>query len=184
MLNTVPSKLLTSPDDIEVVTVEILTSKTCKICLLYNPPNSGTDYQEHLLSYVSLLTKEDDPIVFMGDFNTPDVVWSTISTNSQFSSKICDLIFQYNYTQIVEYSTHVQGNILDLIITNCDENISSPQIHTEDNPLLKSDHYPVTFNLNLLHNCNATTVSDSINLYDYSKADFDSVNEYSLFSLL
>ena len=84
--------------------------------------------------------KEDDPIVFMGDFNTPDVVWSTLSANSQFSPKICDLIFQYNYTQVVEYSTHVQGNILDLIITNCDENISSPQIHTEDNPLLKSDH--------------------------------------------
>ena len=122
--------------------------------------------------------KEDDPIVFMGDFNTPDVVWSTLSANSQFSSKICDLIFQHNYTQIVEYSTHVQGNILDLIITNCDENISSPQIHTEDNPLLKSDHYAITFNLNLLHNCNATTVSDSINLYDYCKADFDSINEY------
>ena len=28
----IPSKLLTSPDDIEVVTVEILTSKPCKIC--------------------------------------------------------------------------------------------------------------------------------------------------------
>ena len=68
--------------------------------------------------------KEDDPIVFMGDFNTPDAVWSTLSSaNSQFSS---DLIFQHNYTQIVEYSTHVQGNILDLIITNCNENVSSP----------------------------------------------------------
>ena len=27
-------------------------------------------------------------------------------------------------------------------------------------------------------NCNVTTVCDSINLYDYSKADFDSINEY------
>ena len=54
---SIPSKLLTSPDDIEVVTVEILTSKPCKICLLYNPPNSGTDYQEHLLSCASLLRR-------------------------------------------------------------------------------------------------------------------------------
>ena len=53
----IPIKLLTSPDDNEVVTVEILTSKPCKICLLYNPPNSGTDYQEDLLSYVSHLMK-------------------------------------------------------------------------------------------------------------------------------
>jgi len=66
--------LLTTPDDIEVVTVEILTAEPCKICVLYNPPNSGTDYQEHLLLYVSLLMKEEDPVVIMGDFNTPDVV--------------------------------------------------------------------------------------------------------------
>ena len=106
------SLLLTSPDDIEVVTIEILTTKPCKICVLYNPPNSGTDYQDHLLSYVSLLMKEVDPVVIMGDFNTPDVVWSTFNANSQFSSNLCDLIFQYNYTQLAESATHVQGNII------------------------------------------------------------------------
>ena len=77
----------------------------------------------------------------MGDFNTPDVVWSTLSASSRFSSKICDLIIQHNYTQIVEYSTHVQGNIGSHNYYNCDENISSLQIHTEDNLLFKSDHY-------------------------------------------
>ena len=46
----------------------------------------------------------------MGDFNTPDIAWSMLSVTSQFSSKICDLVFQHNYIQIVEYSTHVQGN--------------------------------------------------------------------------
>jgi len=175
---SIPSRLLTSPDDIEVVTVEILTTKPCKICVLYNPPNSGTDYQDHLLSYVSLLMKEVDPVVIMGDFNTPDVDWSTFNANSQFSSNLCDLIFQYNYTQLVESATHVQGNILDLIITNCDESIDNLHIHSVDNPLLKSDHYPVTFNLDMPRNCSFTTESDSFYIFDYSKADFDSINEY------
>ena len=32
-------------------------------------------------------------IVIMGDFNTPDVDWSTLSASSEFSSKLCDLEF-------------------------------------------------------------------------------------------
>jgi len=134
MLAMDTSKLLTIPNNIEIVTVEILASNPCRICLLCNPPNSGTDYQDHLLSYVSLLMEEEVPIVIMGDFNTPDINWSMQSANSQFSS---NLIFQHNYTQLVEYSIHIHGNILDLISTNCDKNIASLL-------LLKSDHYPVT----------------------------------------
>jgi len=61
--------------------------------------------------------EEEVPIVIMGDFNTPDINWSTLSANSQFSYKICDLIHQHNCTQLVEYSAHIHGNILDLIIT-------------------------------------------------------------------
>jgi len=84
-----------------------------------------------------------------GDFNTPEINWSTLSANPQFS---CDLIFQHDYTQLVEYSTHIHGNILDLMIAMT-KNIASLQIHIDDNLLLKSDHYPVTFNLDMAHNC-------------------------------
>ena len=171
------SRLLTSPD-LEVVTVEIQTSNPCIICLLYNPPNSGKEYHDQLISYLSILMQGVDPVVILGDFNIPDISWSSFDANSQFSSKICDLIFQHNHSQLIEYPTHRQGNILDLIITNYDENIANLQIHTEDNPLLTSDHFPVTFYLSLPHNCTDATDNNSINLLHYSKADFDSINEY------
>ena len=87
-------------------------------------------------------------IVIMGDFNTPDVDWSTLSASSEFSSKLCDLIFDYNLTQHVEHPTHVQGHILDLIISNLDDDsIAASGIQLEKNPLLKSNHFAVIFNI-------------------------------------
>jgi len=71
--------------------------------------------------------QEDIPVVIMGDFNIPDVNWSTLSANLKFSSKFCDLLFQYNFIQIIESPNQVQGHILDLIITNIDDNITRPR---------------------------------------------------------
>ena len=62
----------------------------------------------------------------MGDFNVLNI---TLSASSEFSSNLCDLIFEYNLTHIVEDPTHVQGHILDLIITNIEDNISILVIH-------------------------------------------------------
>jgi len=51
MDTSISSKLLTSPNNIEVVTVEILGSNPYRVCLLYNPPNSGTDYQDNYFCF-------------------------------------------------------------------------------------------------------------------------------------
>jgi len=74
--------------------------------------------------------------------------------------------------------THVQGHILDLIITNIEDNISIPEVHSENNPLLSSDHYAVTFNLRLSFNSEVNPAINTINILDYSKADFKSINIY------
>ena len=67
--------------------------------------------------------------------------------NSEFSSKLCDLIFDYNLTHHVEHLTHVEGHIPDLIISNNDDSIAASGVQLKKNPLLKSDHYVVIFNL-------------------------------------
>jgi len=152
----------------------MLSSKPFIICVLHNPPNSKLDYQRCLLSFISDLLQYTRPVVFMGDFNVPDISWFTL----EFSSNLCDLIFEYNLTQIVEDPTHVQGHILDLIFTNIEDNISIPEIHSENNPLLSSDHYAVTFNLRLSFSSEVNPAIDTINILVYSKADFESINIY------
>ena len=54
----------------------------------------------------------------MGDFNVPDINWNTLSGSTTFSIQLCDLVFQYDLSQIVDCPTHTAGNVLDLIFTN------------------------------------------------------------------
>ena len=51
----IPSRTLLIPEDIEVTVVEVLFIKPFRICVVYNPPNNGLDYQHRLLSFMSTL---------------------------------------------------------------------------------------------------------------------------------
>jgi len=46
-------------------------------------------------------------------------------TNWIYTSFSCELVFQYNLMQIVDCQTQIHGNTLDLIITNCNNAITS-----------------------------------------------------------
>jgi len=173
---TLPSRILPNTDDIEVVAAdhEVQLNKPLKIVVLYHPLNSGPDLQRQILSYIYNLLQEDGYIVIMGDFNTPDVDWLTLSVSSEFSSKLCNLIFDYNLTQHAEHPIHVQGYILDLIISNLvyDDSIAASGIQLEKNLLLK-------FDLRQHYNNKVNPVKNSISsILDYSKADFESTNSY------
>ena len=74
--SSIPSKVLPTPEDIEVLTVQITMDNSLNLCPLYNPPYSGSDYQQHLLSYLTSLIQSDFPTVIMGDLNAPDIYWS------------------------------------------------------------------------------------------------------------
>ena len=70
---SIPPKVITSPDDIEAITVQLLTCHPIKLCIVYNPPNSDQTYQQKLLSFLSGVMQSDVNviIIIMGDFNTP-----------------------------------------------------------------------------------------------------------------
>ena len=120
--------------------------------------------------------QSDGNVIILGDFNTPDIDWFTLTTESNFSFQLCNLIFQYNYSQVITCPTHDHGNLLDLIITNNDDIISDIQVHSEGTLTIKSDHYPVTFNLKSI--LNQKSDYRPINILDYSKANFDGLNEF------
>ena len=46
--------------------------------------------------------------------------------------------------QLVDKPTHIQGNILDLVLTNAEHLVYSLSVDTS-NPLIHSDHYAITF---------------------------------------
>ena len=117
----------------------------------------------------------DGNVIILGDFNTPDIDWHTLTVDSNFSIQLCNLIFQYNYSQVVTSPTHEHGNLLDLVITNNDDIISDVQVHSEGT-FIKSDHYLVSFKLKSI--LNHKPDSCPITILDYSKANYDGLNQF------
>ena len=54
-------------------------------------------------------------LIILGDFNFPDINWSTLTATSPLSSSFCDNLFSTNLIQYVNESTHLHGNLLDLL---------------------------------------------------------------------
>ena len=59
----------------------------------------------------------------------PDINWSTLTGNSFISNNFCEFVFQSNLEQVVDSATHKHGSVLDLIVTDCAENITDFKVY-------------------------------------------------------
>ena len=151
---SIPSSLLSSP--------------------VYIPPNSCESYLLSLLNYLSDLLYSHSKCIIVGDFNFPDICWSTLSGTSSLSNYFCEFIFDYNLTQHVMEPTHIMGNILDLVVTSPSVNIVDLSI-IPSVQYFSSDHFIVSFRL-----CNKIPIlcSKPRYVFDFPKADLDSLCSY------
>ena len=174
----ISSSLIPSPPDLEVITVNVFCHNgPITFCTVYVPPNSEVDYHNQLLSYLYSIVSTMENVILVGDFNMPDICWSSLTGTSTFSNSFCDFVFEMSLSQLVMEATHIKGNILDLVLTNVENSICELSIDTS-HPLVHSDHHSITFRINsvLPH-----PKSPSKRYYfDYSKADFDSLCDYLL----
>jgi len=107
----------------------------------------------------------------IGDLNFPTIDWNLLQGGTSLSNSFCDLIFNLNLTQLVDKSTQNCGNIVDLVITNIEDNISLLLIHSADFIPFKSDHFPITFSLNTQSSLLLNKTS-SYYMFNYSKGDY------------
>ena len=113
----------------------------------------------------------------MGDFNIPDVNWSTLSGSHHFSNQFCEAIFNLNLIQLIDLPTHVHGNILDLIFVNPEYSLSSLHVHTQQSCFSNSDHYLISFSIP--HDTKFSK-GTSLHVYDYLKGDYQGLCDYLL----
>ena len=134
---------------------------------MYVPPNSSQSYLDDVLTYINSLPKTRD-IIILGDFNSPDVDWCSLTGTTSFTQDFCDLLFENNFSQLVTSPTHMLGNLLDLVLTNVPNRIVN--IST-DYDFSISDHYPITFHLET-NQCTYRREQDQTrSLYNYHKTD-------------
>ena len=109
------------------------------IYLVYRPPSTGRASKDKLCE---LLRATEKNSIFVGDFNLPGVNWDTGEANGED-----DIVVQENnFSQLVDFETHIKGGCLDLIITNIPEKVSNL---AEAGRLGKSDHVIVQFDLEI-----------------------------------
>ena len=94
--NSILSKLIFSSDSIEMIVVELYLSPKLLVCCLYIHPNSSLTCLEDVLSTLNSLSA-DHNIIVTGDFNVPDINSHNLSTSSQSSSSLCDVLFARNF---------------------------------------------------------------------------------------
>ena len=100
-----PSFQLSTPDELEVVTLRIvLHKKVITICTASIPPNCSDDYKYSLLSYLEDTVSSSETVFIMGDFNLPDICWSSLVGATSFSNAFCEFVYKRNLAQLIASS--------------------------------------------------------------------------------
>ena len=100
-----------SPNHLELLTITLDLQNPITLCTVYVPPSSDEAYHNCLINYLEDLISKSNPVVIVSDFNTPDINWMSLTASNHFSNSLCDLLFEHNLNQLVNYPTHTKGNM-------------------------------------------------------------------------
>ena len=115
--------------DCEMLWLELHTSRgIINLVTYYRPPTATVDLLKLLHS--ALATNSNSlPVIVCGDFNVPDVDWSTTSPKLKFpvTDTLCQLVHDNFLSQLVSHPTRGE-NVLDLLLTTNPDLIASIEV--------------------------------------------------------
>ena len=76
------------------------------------------------------------------------------------------------FLQLINESTHIKGNILDILLTNSEQFINNITV-SNSKGLCKSDHYTIKFKINLKV---SRKKSAKFKAFNYKRANWDLIN--------
>ena len=135
-------------------------SSSLHLYVVYRSPNSNAVNNENLLD---VLRGVNNPAIVVGDFNYPSANWGTL-TGCADSRVLIDTSLDKFWTQYVDFPTHQNGNILDLVFAE-DGLINEVR---EESPLATSDHSMLMIETNFVLKANVIGAPR----FNHKKADF------------
>ena len=102
------------------------------IVLVYRPPSSTV---ENIQKLCMVLRQLDQNSTVIGDFNLPGIDWKTMKSDAK-GRILAQTVEEEGLEQLVNFKTHIKGNILDLVLANHDDIVSVEEIGR----LGRSDH--------------------------------------------
>ena len=139
------------------------SSKNLNVYLVYRSPNSTAENTRLLCEMIESVDKN---CLIIGDFNFPNIDWeNNISDNK--SSQFLNTVDNKFLTQMITFSSHIRGNILDCAFTDNPEIFFS--IENLGN-LSNSDHAIIQIEINME---NMQNKSDEM-IRDWNNCDTES----------
>lgn len=123
----------------EIALVQItISGRSIMFALIYRPPQSNTNqFLTELDQLCTVLTPYTD-VAILGDFNL------NMGSLDALDTFLSGVLIGHNLTQLVKFTTHDRGGILDLIITRA----SSEVFNNIGSDTGLADHLAITFQLN------------------------------------
>ena len=127
--------------------IQIELTSPFHLCTVYVPPNSDLSYLESVIDFFTInILSSCIPCIIVGDFNLPNICWSSLTGSSAMGASFCEFVFNWNLTQHVSVPTHIKGNILDLVLTSDNIQISDLSFN-HPGSIINSDHFLISFDL-------------------------------------
>ena len=84
---------------------------------IYRPPRAPFSEKDenNTAKLCSALSKLSGKVLVLGDFNLPDIDWERWYSANAGDKVVLDLIHMF-WSQHVDFPTHCDGNILDLVL--------------------------------------------------------------------
>jgi len=175
------SLVVPTDEALEIIAVDVWLDKskyrfiTCYRVPEYNA--AAADYLASMLRCLKDLCAGDSTVVLLGDFNLPYIRWSdcvVMGRQADYHQSFLDLVCQNGFVQCVMDSTR-GPNTLDLLL--CNDPLLINETYTTS-PLGNSDHDCIQFNIVLPEQESDNVIDDVQYVFDYSKADYESINAY------
>jgi hypothetical protein len=151
----------------QFVEFELIAEKPINFIVIYRPPNSGN---ENIAKLCKILENLSMNTVVVGDFNLPEVDWDGEQSGAR-GRPVLEAVMSNQLSQLVNFATHIKGNLLDLVITNCPHKILSVQ---ESGRLGRSDHEMIK--LEILNNEQEKRIPKKF--LDWKKCDYNAMREF------
>ena len=134
--------------------------------LIYRPPGST---QENTSNLVDLIKHSEKNSFFIGDFNLPDIDWSNLTAPNR-DKPFLNTCLDNGFEQLVNFPTHIKGNILDLVLTNNPESILSVN---DCGSIGKSDHSMLLIEIL----CENSDNKNNVPFRNWKKANYEAMKE-------
>jgi hypothetical protein len=162
-----------NPGLVDFVVVELnlysLKEKSAIVCLYIPPVSDFSDAVLNLrLTLLAIKQSGIHNIYLMGDFNIPNLDANTDVPNSNMNAchEFYELFCDFNFTHSVNSPTHIQGNRLDLLLSNSPERIINVYVEEDSFP---SDHFLINFSLDTMIKL---TPEPPRSVFNYKRADW------------